>query len=255
PLGGTAVSPDGHLVALASRWGTTEATVVDLRSRSMRGVVHYPSGWPRLAFSADGKRIFAAGMGNRSMLSGWRLPPEDLLSTPRWWSLGEVFPDGGAALLWADPSGRYELRKPLTVPVASGVIHMVPVQLVGGGPIAAFVTPDSRGVILQDLAADRLIWRHACRPCRNLSVSADASVLAFVDADGLEVWDTRSDRLRFREGRRIRPLVTQCAVSRDGRRIAWSQIETALVRDIDSGREQTIPLDGPIRQLQFSPDP
>jgi len=53
----------------------------------------------------------------------------------------------------------------------------------------------------------------------------------------------------------VRPYITQCAVSRDGRRVAWSQIETAVVRDLDTGGEQTIPLDGPIRQLQFSPDP
>src|SRR5262249_47350169 len=33
------------------------------------------------------------------------------------------------------------------------------------------------------------------------------------------------------------------------------QIESTLVRDLDSGREKTVPLDGPIRELQFSPDP
>ncbi len=196
PLGGAAVSPDGHLVAFASRWGTTEAMVVDLRSRSIRGVLHYAPGWPRLAFSPDGERIFASGMGNRSMLSG-----------------------------------------------------------IGDGPIAAFIAPDSGAVFLHDLEADRLVWRHACRMCRQISVSEDGSVFAFVGADGLEVWDTRADRRMFQEARRIRPFVAQCAVSRDGRRVAWNQVETALLRDLDSGREQTVPLDGPIRQLQFSPDP
>jgi len=254
-LGGAAVSPDGHLVAFASRWGTTEATVVDLRSRSIRGVLHYAPGWPRLAFSPDGERIFASGMGNKSTLSGWRLPPEDLPKTPRWWTNGNLFPDGGAVFFRNNQSGRYELYKPPERLVGSGVIHLDRFFLIGDGPIGAFVAPDSSAVFLQDLEADRLIWRHACRACRDVSVSDDGSVLAFVDADGLEVWDTRRDRRLFQESRRIRPFVAQCAVSRDGRRVAWNQIETTVVRDLDSGQEQTVPLDGPIRQLQFSPAP
>jgi hypothetical protein len=128
-------------------------------------------------------------------------------------------------------------------------------NLIGDGPIAAFSDPDSRFLFLQDLAADRLIWRHACPSCWDMSVSEDGSVFAFIGADGLEVWDTRADRRLFHEARRIRPLVAQCALSRDGHRLAWNQVETAVVRDLDSGREQTVVLDGPIRQLQFSPDP
>ena len=129
--GGTAVSPDGHLVAFASRQGTTEATVVDLRSRSIRGVLHYAPGWPRLAFSPDGERIFASGMGNKSMLSGWRLPPEDLPKTPRWWTSGALFPGGGAVFFWNHQSGRYELHKPPESLVASGADLVSPDRRAG----------------------------------------------------------------------------------------------------------------------------
>jgi tRNA A-37 threonylcarbamoyl transferase component Bud32/WD40 repeat protein len=254
-LSGAAVSPDGHLVAIASRRGTTEAMVVDLRSRSIRGVLHYAPGSPRFAFSPDDGRVFAAGMGNRSLLSGWRVPPEDLPKTPRWWRYGRLFPGGGAALAWDGKTGRYELRKPPDKPVAGGVLPFANVVLLGDGPLAAFTAPDASAVFVQDLEAGRQLWRHACQACRDISASYDGAVFAFVDADGLEVWDTRRDRRVFQEARRIRPLGSECSVSRDGRRIGWTQIDTAVVRDLDSGREQTFALDGPIRQLQFSPDP
>jgi len=194
-------------------------------------------------------------MGNKSMLSGWSLPPEDLPKTPRWWTGGYLFPGGGATLFWNYQSGRYEFYRPPGTLVGSGVIRWERTELVGNGPIGAFREPDSGVVFLQDLAADRLIWRHACRACGgSMSVSDDGSVFAFVGADGLEVWDTRADRRLFQEARRIRPFTAKCAVSRDGRRVAWNQVETAVVRDLDSGQEQTVPLDGPIGHLQFSPD-
>jgi len=215
----------------------------------------YAPGWPRLAFSADGERIFASGMGNRSTLGGWRLPPEDLPRTPHWWTHGRRFPGGGAAFLFDNRSGRYEVQKPPGTPVGSGVVQLSQFNLAGDGPIASFFSPDSGSVFVEDLAADRVLWRHACRMCQNMSVSADASVLAFVDADGLEVWDTRADRRLFQAPRRNRALDGECAVTRDGRRVAWNQVENARVRDLDTEREKTIPLDGPISQLQFSPDP
>jgi len=254
PLGGMAVSPDGHLVALTSRLGTTEALVVDLRTRSIRGVLHYAAGAPRFAFSADGNEVFAAGMGNASLLGGWRLPPAEVLSKPRWWGTGRMFPGGAAALAW-DDSGRYELRKPPDKPIARGVLPFGGTVLLGDGPLAGFVARDASAVFLHDLQADRQLWRHECQVCRDISVGYDGSVFAFVDATGLEVWDTRANRQLFRESRRIRPFISQSAVSRDGHRVAWSQIDTVVVHDLGSGRESNLPLDGPIRQLQFSPDP
>jgi WD40 repeat protein len=255
PFSGAAVSPDGHLVAIASRRGTTEAMVVDLRSRSIRGVVEYTAGSARLTFSPDGERVFAAGMGNASLLSGWRLPPEELPATPRWWNSGVMFPGGLAALRWDKDTGRYEFLKSPDKVAAESVLQFRDVQLVGDGPLGAFTTVDANGVFLQDLVAKRLLWKHACHACRDISVSYDGSVFSFIDAAGLEVWDTKHDRRLFQETARIRPFLSESAVSRDGRRVAWNQTDTAVVRDLDSGREQTIPLDGAIRQLQFSPDP
>src|SRR5262249_10554276 len=107
-FGGAAISPDGELVALASRDGTVQAVVVDLRSRSIRGVLHYSPGWPRMAFSLDGTKVFAAGLNDGSALSAWRLHPDDAPRRPRWWTHGMLSSSGGSALLWDFRSGRYE---------------------------------------------------------------------------------------------------------------------------------------------------
>lgn len=71
--GGSGLSPDGELV-IVSRLGSSAADIVDLRTRSIRAVLHHASGWPHFAFSLDGQRIFAAGLGRKSRLLAWRLP-------------------------------------------------------------------------------------------------------------------------------------------------------------------------------------
>jgi len=264
PWGGSAVSPDGELVALAGRQGATQSMVVDLRSRSIRAVLHYPPGWPRLAFSLDGQRIFAAGMNNGSVLTGWRLSPDDTPRTPRWWTMGLLSASGRTALLFSIVSGRFELFKPAGTLFASGVRSLghIP-RLVGDGPAVAFIASDGNAVVLQDLKEDRVLWQHPCRACRAISVSEDGSRFAQSGADGLEVWDTRADRRIFQETRRARPGGTaggsgeaweSSTVSGDGRRLGWTFVDRLLVRDLDSGKELTLPLDGAVLGLRFSPD-
>ncbi len=255
PFDGSAVSPDGELVAVAGHQGATQALVVDLRSRSTRAVLHYPSGWPRLAFSLDGQRIFAAGMNNASVLSGWRLPPDDTPSTPRWWSSGFQSSSGRAAVLYDMASGRFELYKPAGTLFASGVrsIGTFP-RLVGDGPAVAFIAGDGSAVVLHDLEKDRVLWQHPCRMCEDISVSEDGSRFAQSGADGLEVWDTRNDRRIFQETRRRRSVATECTISRDGRLLAWTFIDTLIVRDLGSGKELELPLDGADRGMRFNLD-
>ena len=73
-------------------------------------------------------------------------------------------------------------------------------------------------------------------------------------ADGLEVWDTRADRRIFQETRRRRSVETECRLSRDGHHLAWSFVDKLLVRDLDSGEELTLPLDGAVLGIRFNPD-
>ncbi len=44
-----------------------------------------------------------------------------------------------------------------------------------------------------------------------------------------------------------------CSLSRDGRRVAWTFVDGILVRELDSGREIALPLDGVARYVRFSP--
>jgi WD40 repeat protein len=99
-----------------------------------------------------------------------------------------------------------------------------------------------------------VLGQHPCRICQDISVSEDGSRFAQSGADGLEVWDTRANRRVFQETRRIRPIAMECTLSRDGRHLAWTFIDTLIVRDLESGKELALPLDGANLGIRFSPD-
>jgi WD40 repeat protein len=252
--GGIAVSPDGQLVAVAS--GVTQATVVDLRTRSIRAILHYPPGWPRMAFSADGQRVFAAGLNNGAVLSGWQLPGDDAPRNSRWFTRAVVSPSGRTGLQWDERSGRYELFRPIGTLIASGT-HSLPssTRLMGDGYSVAFMSSDSSAAVVYDLQKERVLWQHPCPLCSDIAVSDDGSRLAQVGADGFEVWDPRTDQRLFQDVRRRPPGDTGSTLSPDGRRIAWTQGDTVVVRELASGREMTFSLDGAPLGLRLSTDP
>jgi hypothetical protein len=251
---GSAVSPDGELVAVASQGGATQATVVDLRTRSTRGVVHYPPGLPRLSFSADGRRIFAAGVSNASVLNEWQLPPDDMPRNPRWWTHGLLSPSGGASLQWNMFSGKFELFRPHGTLIASGVHSFPNSTRMVGDRAAGFITDDLSKAVLVDLEANRDLWEHPCRLCQDMSASEDGLRFALVGADGVEVWRVAGSQRLFHEIRRVRPSETIVTLSRDGRRLAWTFVDSVVVRDLESGQELELPLDGEGRELRFNPD-
>jgi WD40 repeat protein len=263
--GGTAVSPDGELVAFAAREGATQAAVVDLRSRSIRGILRYPPGWPRLAFSPDGQRIFAAGMNNGSVLSGWRLPADDMPRRSRWFNRAAHSLSGRSGLQWEERSGRYELFRPIDAPVVSGTYPLPgSTILVGDGGAVAFISTDLSAAVVYDLQKGQVLWQHACRLCSDLAVSDDGSHLAQVGADGLEVWDLRTGQRLFQEALRVRPgrpnqllgtAGTRSFLSPNGRRIVWSHGDTIHVRELASGQELTLSLDGALLGMSLTTDP
>jgi WD40 repeat protein len=173
---------------------------------------------------------------------------------PLWFTRAVISRSGKTGLRWDQRSGRYELVRPLDTVIASGVYPLPPAstRLVGDGDAVAFITADTSAAVVYDLRKERVIWQHPCRACSDIAVSDDGLRMSLVGADGLEVWDTRADQLLFREGRRVRPGpvesnalgTTASTFSPDGRRIAWSHGDKVLVRELASGQERTLSLDG-----------
>jgi WD40 repeat protein len=258
-LGGSAVSPDGHLVAVARR-SSNRADVVDLRIRNIRGTFNYAAGAPRFAFSGDGQDVFVAGLQNGASLSGWRLPPAVPTTHPGSWRDRPNFSSGGSRLLLVDNAAppSYALYGRDDRLLARGddpLDEVVQAEFAGDGPIVAFEDSGKDGTVVRDLEQGRILWRSPCGICRALGISADSSRLVrFGVLQGLEVWDTRANRLLFKEVDRVGRFETLCALSPDGRHVAWTQDVRAIVRDLESGQEGTLPLDGVVRALRFSPD-
>jgi len=108
--------------------------------------------------------------------------------------------------------------------------------------------------VLRDVEHNRDLWTRRCRSCAWIGVSADGSRAAHLGVDGLEIWDAAPDRVLFTETARLNGLQTTLSLSPDGKRVAWSEASVVHLRDLDSGRERTLRLDGSARQLGFSPD-
>jgi eukaryotic-like serine/threonine-protein kinase len=256
-LGGVAVSADGHRVVVA-RIGSSRADVVDLRTRSILGTVHHVAGWPRFAFSRDGRRVYAAGLRGESRVDAWDLPPDDAPKghPGRWpfWSIS--FSPSGRQLAIIDASKpAVELHGAdgellASSPVSSGVHGGA---LVRDG-VVLLVDYKKNEVGLRDVEHGRDLWIRRCDRCLRLQASADGSRVARLGVDGLEVWESTTDRVLFTETRRLSGFETAVSLSPDGRRFAWTERSAAHLRDMDSGRELTLPLDAPATLVSFSPD-
>src|SRR5262249_49818702 len=160
-LGGDAVSADGHLAVLA-RLGSNRADVIDLRTRSIRGTLHYAAGWPRLAFSPDGQQIYAAGLESASTLAGWRLPSDEMPTAHpgAWRFLSVNFSTTGHRFLIVDTSRhRYELYgagdELLGGGAVSDEIHSV--RLSGDGTRVLLVDEGGGNLILGESETSRVV--------------------------------------------------------------------------------------------------
>jgi len=256
-LGGEVVSPDGHLVVVA-RLGSNRADVVDLRTRASRGTLNYGPGWPRFAFSLDGRRVYAAGLVQATSLDGWLLPPDEVPTThPGKWQFWSIaFSTSGQRFLIVDGStNQFELYGPAGDRLASGAVSATGNgnQFAGEGPAVLFSDRGTNEAYLLDVESRQILWKRPCRFCQAFAASADASREAQVGADGLEVWDTRADRQLFTETSRV-GSDSLCALSPDGRSVVWTQGETGIVRDLDSGAERSLTLGGAGIGVWFSPD-
>ena len=257
-LGGAGVSPDGHLVVV-SRIGSTRADVVDLRTRAVRGTLHFVAGEPRFAFSIDGSRVIAAGLHGDSRLDVWRLPANDApTGHPGNWSFwsANFSPDGRQMAIIDASRSTLELYGDEGKSLAS---TPVPANVRGGDLIrdGVVLLADLWGeneVRLRDVKHNRDLWKHRCRACYRFQVSADGFRAALFGTDGLEVWDGGVDRVLFTEKVRLAGQRTALSLSPDGRWVAWAEAAVAHVRELDSGQERTFQLDSPGTRVSFNPD-
>ncbi|HET9157815.1 MAG TPA: WD40 repeat domain-containing serine/threonine protein kinase, partial [Myxococcaceae bacterium] len=255
-LGGAALSPDGDLLVVA-RVGSSQADVVDLRKRVIRGTVHYAQGWPRFAFSRDGTQVFAAGLNGGSRIEGWRLPPDDAPTghPGKWPDWSVAFSPSGRQLVILDASkSALELHGPEGLLARRGISErMTGDDVVRDGLVVVTGSNGDQAVLL-DLEHDREIWRHPCGSCSQVQVSLDGSRLAQLSIDGIEVWDARADRVLFTETARLNGFETAVAISPDGQRVAWTDGASVRMRDLTSGQEHAVQLDSPATRLRFGPD-
>src|SRR5262249_22685303 len=109
---------------------------------------------------------------------------------------------------------------------------------------------------LRDVEHHRDLWAHRCRSCAGVQLSADASRVAQVGPDGLEVWDAASNRGLFSETLRQRGYQPSATLSPDDHRLDWTDAVSAHVRDLLSGEERQVPLEGVNGKfgMRFSPD-
>src|SRR5262249_231839 len=108
-------------------------------------------------------------------------------------------------------------------------------------------------VSLRDVEHDRELWKHRCHTCFAGELSADGSRLAALGLGGIEVWDAAADRVLFAEGTGVVGYEGSVSLSPDGRLVAWTERAAVHVREVDSGREATLRLDGSASRVGFGP--
>jgi tRNA A-37 threonylcarbamoyl transferase component Bud32 len=266
--GGSGLSPDGEMV-IVSRLGSSGADIVDLRTRSIRAVLHYASGWPRFAFSSDGQRIFAVGFGRtvprwglragrpNSQLAAWRLPRDRTPSghPGSWLTWTAAFFPTCCQLVIADqPSGAVHIHGPQGEFLdRESIPNQSTYRSLAGDGALLYRTPPDR-VTLRDAEQHRDVWTRRCPGCSwSFSVSHDRTRAAYSSLEGFEVWDVKADRVLFRDTS-TKGSPVPCGLSPDGERTVWSPGSTAHVRDLSTGSQRELRLDGVPTRLVFSPD-
>ena len=256
--GGVVLSPDGEMVIVA-RVGSNSADVVDLRTRRLRAVLHYPEGWPSFAFSADGQRIFAAGLGPKAQLVGWRLARDpNPTEHPGSWTLAAAdffvtccrlaIPDGAfTSLNIFGEDGGFLGRE--SIPPGERYYYLAEDGMFG---IYDYRNGD---LTLRDIDEHRDRWRRRAPRDSVYQVSRNGTRLVLLSVnEGFEAWDAAADRVLLRDNTPIGFAEGYAAISRDGERVAWTGGTVGHVADLGSGVEHPFALDTLADGIQFSND-
>ncbi|MCC6444895.1 MAG: beta-propeller fold lactonase family protein [Armatimonadetes bacterium] len=246
PFGG-ALSPDGRWLAISNN-GVFDHSISMIDTRAGRAVQHEGVSRPDglfigLAFSADGKRLYAAG-GNGHNIRVYDVTdrpdrPLQLAARIRTGNGSERTYPGGVALspdgdfLYAANNASHSVSK---IDLAAG--HVTATAPVGHAPYAVAISRNGQKLYASDwgdgtvtvLAADSLAARGKIRvgehPCAlALSPSGDRLYVANANSDTVSVIDTATDRvvetisLAPYPGAPRGTMPNALAVSKDGRRL------------------------------------
>jgi serine/threonine protein kinase/WD40 repeat protein len=254
--GGIAVSRDGHRLVF-DRGSGYHLDLIDLQSRSILTSFSFVPGEPRLAFSPEGDRVFAAGLLGASNLSSWEIrgpvPRKSFSGSPRMFF--QTSRDGQKILVYLGgmPARRWELYDVSGTRRLSG-------PLGERGELA--LTPDGKRVVIRDddglsvldAESGRVAWRVECKECFRVVASAEGRRLFTSSGKRLALWAVGSPDPIWTDGDRVGNVADGMAISDDGSRVAWINGTTAYVHRVDSPTELEATFDENVSDLKFSND-
>ena len=252
-----AVSSDGHQLVV-STLSSSQADLVDLRTRSVVSSVSFAAGIPRFVFSPAGDRLLVAGLGDGRTLTAWEIavpsasrafPGTPLMSV-------RASQDAHRLLLNlvgpADP--RFELRDESGTLLRTGAV--------GRPGLAVFLSADGRriavstahGARVLDAESGRELGLVDCEKCYRLGLSADGSRLLTGSEVRLAVWDVAKAQLVWSETERLGRPDGPLHMSGDGRSVLWGRDRTLYVHRDGVPQDKELQLDQRVTSAAFSYD-
>jgi WD40 repeat protein len=252
-----AVSPDGHwLVVSAIR--SSEADLIDLRSRSVVSSISFAAGIPRFAFSPSGDRLLVAGLGNGTIVAAWEIAVPNTSRAFQGTPLMLVYSSRDARrilLNLGDPADpRFELRDETGTVLRNGEV--------GRPSVAVFLSADGRriavstahGARVLDAESGRELGQVDCEKCYRLRLSADGSRLLTGSEMRLAIWDVASAQAIWSETERLGLLSGPLDLSGDGRSVLWGRDRTLHVHQEGVAQDKELQIDQRIMSAAFSYD-
>ena len=251
-ISGSAVTPDGRIVAM-TRTGDPRVEVIDVDAQVVIASLRPQNGGSRLAFSTDGRSLWAANLQNATLAVRWNLPIDPRSERQRGLvqDIGYVS-QNGKRILARNVDHPGDLR---VIDVERGEIarlstrvHDLPDLSPDGNVLVLMeLELEDSWVSVRDLESQKLLARRPCSQCRKGSVSNGAARLLSTSPFRVEVWDVEAGRVVFEDTKRVPNLVDRKpAISSNGRRIAWSRGATVWTRELETGAENEIDLETPI---------
>ena len=254
--GGVAISRDGHRLVL-DRGGGNQADIVDLRTRSVVSSFSFIPGEPRFALSADGGRVFVAGLLGGSTLTGWEihapLPKRIIDGSPR---MNFFFARDGQRILVSHYDrfkSRWELYDGEGMRLLSGSLGAHPnVNISADG--RRIVTSETGGVSVLDAENGQVLWRNDCSSCIRIEPAADGGRVLTSSGALMALWVVGSPEPIWTESARVGPAGGALRLSPDGSRVAWARGSTAYVHTIGNETDFQVDLDDNPLDVNFSHD-